>query len=981
MAAKQGFTAHISQASEDAKRAVLSRAPSAIKSHSWLSNLNTTCTIKSAPPRTPEVMTLLSVKSGWLVKRNEQHVWQRRWCCVVPHMMLYYFEAEPENNGDDAENTYVTREGFSGGGIYRSDATIVENQDILNTAVRDGYYRAQRHSTPLKGRDGEFPQSPNSAEKKMLAAPVRGPTTSSGNLSPSGIIDLECYSTVNRSSVHDCVFEVSGDAVINPDLRSFYFQAGDVEDCEMWTNALISDRHSALRDEREAYRQVCDSFQLQLQNMSDMIDTAEGRTADADRQLYNVRSKAQKYRSQVASVVREALEQKSWGSSCENDKILEMSRLNYLDQFDEILASEDSLRSTKKNDMIPVQVLADYVSTVIGSHAELAAQLTSTEQKLNQSADVDNATVSDLKLQIELLEAERDADKACYGGKIAGMEAQLHESHRGYEELENQLQTQRMEFTMFQSQAKSKLQELSAHKKILKKEVIELRNKKEDVESERDAALHITDSHKMQAENAKEKNQVLEKYIENIETQVRVQHNMMEMISLSGMSQSGMSQGGESQLNGSVVGRIIGAPDDNSFSSFGNMMTQRLRDASPHRLPPTRRPLLPPGVSSTPKKYMHEVTSPLSPSSPKKQHRKFGADSFDTVDEGLPPTSTGKSSRGVLDQELSNTHRANVIAQTPPALSCQIDNEDDDKSALTHDKRVARYHQALSDKKQALALQRKNNDETPKTSNHGGCDDSDSVDDDDDKTNVSELTEDRTQRHIDGAAPRAPIHYTMSDTTGENIIADDRALKFGTAATGKASEVRYEKAPPPEKEEYPPRYIMGASGESSRNSETTHNSKQDDIQSTAKSVITDYSRGKGTKLSIAQKARIAAEKETNSVNLSLASEPLKLSEGTPERRKSTTRSQSPGAKVFSKLSQKFVSAVDNSFIGVKEIQANEGNTQTNSDETKLTLAQRQKLQRHRQLRVLREEGLITDQSVESPRRVAGSVISRNSGKS
>lgn len=985
MAAKQGFTAHISQASEDAKRAVLSRAPSAIKSHSWLSNLNTTCTIKSAPPRTPEVMTLLAVKSGWLVKRNEQNVWQRRWCCVVPHMMLYYFEAEPEINGDnDESNSFLTREGFSGGGIYRSDATIVENQDMLNSAVRDGYNPRTRSNTPLEGRDADYSYSPTSAEKKMLAAPVRGPTTSSGNLSPSGIIDLECYSTVNRSSAHDCVFELSGDSVTNPDLRSFYFQAGDVEDCEVWTNALISDRHSALRDEREAYRQVCDSFQLQLQNMSDMIDSAEGRTADAERQLYNVRSKTQKYRNQVASTVREALEQNSWGSSCEHDKILEMSRLNYLDQFDEILASEDSLRSSKKNSVSPVQVLAYYLTTVIGSHTELAVQLESTEQKLNQSANVDNATVSDLKLTIGRLEAEREEEKARYLAKIVGTEAQLHDSQRAYEELENQLQTQRMEFTMFQSQAKSKLQELSAHKKILKKEVIQLRNKKEDVESERDAALHITDSHKMQVDNAKEKNQVLEKYIENIENQVRVQQNMMEMISLSGMSHSGMSHAGEN--GSSVVGRLIGAPDDNSFSSFGNMMTQRLRDASPHRLPPTRRPLLPPGppVASISKTEIHEATSPLSHSPTKKSNRAFGADSFDTDDEGFPPA--GKISRGVLDQELANGHNGNGIARTSPALNRQSENDVDD----THQGRVARYKKALSDTKQTLALQR-DNEETPKTSNQGVADDSDSVNGDDDKTSVSELTEDRTQRHLDASTPRTAIHYTMSDTTGENVIADRRDLAFGNATNGKVSEVKYEMVPTPIKEEFPPRYIMGTSGELSRNGEVNRTSKQDDTHSISKSVITDYSAGRGTKLNVAQRARIAAEKEANSINLTVATEPLKLSEslqGTSERQRPTVRSQSPGARVFNKLSEKFVSAVDSSFIGVKPTAENQGkigqakigHPPTNQDWTNLSLAERKKLQRERQLRVLREQGLINDPDEQSPRDGARSVVSRNSSK-
>ena len=50
--------------------------------------------------------------------------------------------------------------------------------------------------------------------------------------------------------------------------------------------------------------------------------------------------------------------------------------------------------------------------------------------------------------------------------------------------------------------------------------------------------------------------------------------------------------------------------------------------------------------------------------------------------------------------------------------------------------------------------------------------DSDSIADDD-KTNVSELPEDRIPRAFDSApAPQTEIHYTMSDTTGENVIDD-----------------------------------------------------------------------------------------------------------------------------------------------------------------------------------------------------------------
>ena len=55
---------------------------------------NTTMTIKSSPPKSAPAMAALGVRAGTLTKRNEQHVWQRRFCAVVPQTLLYYFEGE-----------------------------------------------------------------------------------------------------------------------------------------------------------------------------------------------------------------------------------------------------------------------------------------------------------------------------------------------------------------------------------------------------------------------------------------------------------------------------------------------------------------------------------------------------------------------------------------------------------------------------------------------------------------------------------------------------------------------------------------------------------------------------------------------------------------------------------------------------------------------------------------------------------------------
>ncbi len=958
-------------------------------------------------------------------------------------MMLYYFEAEPDSNIAGMDEYYgygdhgggdlpTTRDGFSGGGVYRSDVSLVENQDMLNNAVMDGLTSngnsnragaknggttTSTSTTPMKGskdhyyygqggENGNAPLTPVAEGKPGMitpgsVAPIRGPTTKGGNLSPVGIIDLECYSVVNRSSVHDCVFELTGDSITNPDLRSFYFQAGDVEDSELWTNALISDRHSALRDEREAYRQVCDSFQLQLQNMSDMIDSAEAKVTDSERQLYKVRSHAEKNRTEITNVVREAMEQKCWGelksienASSENGKmmkLLEIERLNYLDKLDEVLSAADmNMSSSKNSSSRVVQLLADYLAMVACSYTELNVMLTSANQKLNQSAHVEQANFSDLKVKLEQLERERKEENDNYEARIARLESQLHEAEITNEELQNQIGSQRMEFSMFQNQAKTKLQELSSHKKILKKEVIELRKKIESVESERDAALHISDSHKTRSDTAHEKNSVLENYIEKIENQVKIQQNMMEMMSLSGMSQSG-----------SVVGRIIGQSDDNSYSSFGNMMIQmqnqnhRLRQASPLRLPPKSRlpPDGPPMAAVVSKKETVDITSPLSnPPSPKKD-RKMDFNNADTdVDQAYCRTP-----RGTLDGQLNDDDHA---ADTPTRQ--HLDRSDNRQTVEHTDRivpsRVSKYEEAINEaqrKRERLRDRLTTVNNQYDAANQALAHDPDADDDDkSQQSNVSELTEDRTQRAYESAPKRTGIHYTMSDMTGENIVAD-----------AAVNVVKYEKASV-SNADFPPRYII-SSPDGSEDLENTNlqdtktvstyssnndvNGSKLNTSSTTKSISTGtYSSiNGGTKLTVAQRARLAADSpniidvsnhhhtDTNqSLSLKDGQEtPQKLhkkNENKPPKTKINTptrlrsRSASPG--VFSNFGKRMVSAIDNSIIGVKVPPQGEtggpkqraGTPVPDPTETNLTLAERQKLQRERQIRVLREKGLINE---------------------
>jgi hypothetical protein len=91
-----------------------------------------------------------------------------------------------------------------------------------------------------------------------------------------------------------------------------------------------------------------------------------------------------------------------------------------------------------------------------------------------------------------------------------------------------------MEVTMLMSQQRNKLATQQQHKKILKKEVVDLRQKVEDVVSEHSSLQHEHDKVRLQLEQERSKSDLLSRYIDKMESQVQVQQNMMEMMSQAG---------------------------------------------------------------------------------------------------------------------------------------------------------------------------------------------------------------------------------------------------------------------------------------------------------------------------------------------------------------------------------------------------------------------------------------------------------------
>ena len=85
--------------------------------------------------------------------------------------------------------------------------------------------------------------------------------------------------------------ELRGEDRSNPSLRKFFFQAEDAGECDSWSSHLLSDRHGALLEEREAYRELQAGFSQQLNACNNMLDEAEKRQEEAEEETYKQRSK------------------------------------------------------------------------------------------------------------------------------------------------------------------------------------------------------------------------------------------------------------------------------------------------------------------------------------------------------------------------------------------------------------------------------------------------------------------------------------------------------------------------------------------------------------------------------------------------------------------------------------------------------------------------------------------------------------------
>lgn len=788
---------------------------------------------------------MLSSKCGWLVKRNEQHVWQKRWCCVVPHTFLYYFEASPEVKTDEDGNHEV----WSGGGINLNAAAVVVpfqnvDQEALNAAVKDGYDENDQHGLRLSlypslpnimgggggnnaanGGDvdndhgvlsgGVMQWDPDTTPMNIKGENSNGTYQfASSNLQPVGIIDLECYSVVNRSKLNPTVLELAGDAITNPDLRSFYFQSATIEDAECWTKALLMERHQSLKDETEAYRQVCESFPLQLTNLSEMINEAEAKAEKMEKETYAVRCAAEEGRRKVVTAVREMLERKCWetevskcqrrdgdifgdtlmggkkGQVCndfakspsdeENSLLdsvldshfqkLETNRAAFLRELEAALASPTSVATS--NVVPPVQSLVDYTSAIVASFGDLRNQLQKYEKDLVQSVKQDQTQLEALKCEIQgrdeiLAKTKKEHDRI-----TSNLEAELEASRRKVEELTKQLEAQRMEFGMYQNATKTKMSELQQHKKILKKEVLEMRKKIDESETESTSVAHEYGKVKNKYQSQKDKNVMLALYIEKLEKQVGIQQNMMEM----------MSQTGGASFVGKMVGPGVNDDSKDVISLSGmsvgsnynyRRQTSNLSSSASAYTPLNRRPLLPRNSSKS--INMPDISPIPVPSSFKQVDEKDQSIIEDGTGEDRNPSTDTTTDAELPADPVENGDKVSILPPAEessenanePTISTRLEEKLKTPERILKSPKTPENNVVISNFtgddletpiRSSSTLFDATDDPRPQENvvslnesllSNSEAPTNDDDDDDDDVSRVSDITEDRTQRQID----------------------------------------------------------------------------------------------------------------------------------------------------------------------------------------------------------------------------------------
>ena len=181
-----------------------------------------------------------------------------------------------------------------------------------------------------------------------------------------------------------------------------------------------------------------------------------------------------------------------------------------------------------------VQVLVEYARSLEQAcRAETAARVR-LARDLQATGQSDQRQVEELQAALAGTTERYQAQLAQQKAETARQAALYAETQTKLQDVQKELSSMKLEMTMHGSQQRNKLATATQHKKILKKEVLDLRQKLDQAVSELKHVRHEADSRQLFAAQEQQKSQLLERYVEKMESQVKVQQNMMELMSTSG---------------------------------------------------------------------------------------------------------------------------------------------------------------------------------------------------------------------------------------------------------------------------------------------------------------------------------------------------------------------------------------------------------------------------------------------------------------
>ena len=338
-----------------------------------------------------------------------------------------------------------------------------------------------------------------------------------------------------------------------------------------------------------------------------------------------------------------------------------------------------------------MRLLADYVSAVVTSYQSLGAEVSKAEEQLSSIDTVDKKSFDEMQAKHDHLERESREQRSAFETRAAELEAELKALQESHAEVDNHLQQSRMEFTMYQSQSKAKLGETSQHKKILKKEVIELRKRTEDVGADCDAAQHEADRLRTDLETERQRNTTLERYIERIEKQLSNQQTMCEIM-VETMSQTGSIK--DSSILGKVIGPVAGDHIDGSPSglppsaSASPSVDNRNRKnrlprsfKTPTKQTPSRSAS--DGVGGGGLIKLHHDEDEMPSTKEESTRRSAGSGEADTTDAGTEPLT---ATTFTVAASAMNSPVSGGGAETPRKPAITLDETDDvDDGIVDHD--------------------------------------------------------------------------------------------------------------------------------------------------------------------------------------------------------------------------------------------------------------------------------------------------------